>query len=139
MSTRVYLPLTRQALRALVSDSRLGGPIVAHAVTDALRDAWSEADDEECEYAALAAAARESWQFRDEGDSPRRLVIAADVTTLELREVPGEPTAVRVIGDLEWKQVAAAHIDTEDQPRDAVGDGLGELAWFATQEIAGLL
>ncbi|WP_067429221.1 DUF6912 family protein [Nocardioides jensenii] len=137
MSTRIYVPLNRDQLARLVEDSRLAGPLDAHAVTDDLRSAWPEGDSEEWEYAALSAAGDESWQHR--GGGARRIVIAADVTTVEARDLAGEPTAVRAPGDLVWKHVAAAHVDTDDQTADADGVVVAELAWFATQEIADLL
>ncbi|KQZ75224.1 DUF6912 family protein [Nocardioides sp. Root151] len=134
MSTRVYLPLTAERLAALVADARLPGPLDAHAVTEGLRDSWPDGDDEGWEYAALSAAADESWSLR--GVGARRIVVAADVGSVESRGMEGEPTAVRVTGDLTWKHVAAAHVDVDDQT-DATVEG-SELAWFATQEIADL-
>lgn len=138
MSIRIYLPISRERLAGLVADAGLDGPLAAHAVTEGLRTEWSEADEEELEYAALAAAAQESWDSRCPEDRPRRLVVAADVSVVQPRVLPGEPTAVEVIDGLDWKQVAAAHVDTEDQ-RPVDGEALGELAWFATQEIPDLL
>lgn len=137
MSTRVYLPLTSSALAVLVAEGRLPGPLDAHAATDALQAQWPEGDDEQWEYAALAAAADESWQARSGDDRPRRHVVAADVNAVESRD--GELTAVRVTGDLVWKRVAAAHVDTEDLASGPDEDGGPELAWFATQEIADLV
>ena len=49
--------------------------------------------------------------------------------------MPGDdPTLVDVAADLPLRNVAAAHVDTEDDPDDD-----DDLAWFATQEIAHLL
>lgn len=131
--TRAYLPATSSLLAALVAEGRLDGPRRAHAVTDALRAAWPEGDDEGWEYAALMAAAADSLSLRREGDAPRRFVIAVDVAGVE--PVGGEElTSVDVAADVPWKNVAAAHMDTED---DADEDD--DLAWFATQELAHLL
>lgn len=49
---------------------------------------------------------------------------------------PGEadPTLVTVTADVAWRQVAAALVDVADDTQDD-----DDLAWFATQEIAGLL
>lgn len=135
MSTRVYLPLTSTGLAALVADGRLTGPLRAHAVTELLRAEWPEGDQEQWEYAALAAAAEESWSTRGEGDRPRRQVVAADVA--DVRPGEGELTAVVVSGDVRWKHVAAAHVDVDDLTAAPDEDG-PELAWFATQEIADL-
>lgn len=136
MSVRIYLPVTSTLLARLVTEGRLEGPFRAHAVTDALRGAWSEGDEESWEYAALMAAAAASSELCGAEDRPRRYVVAADVPAVE--EVAGDdPTLVDVAADVPWRNVAAAHVDTED--RDAGADPDDDLAWFATQEIAHLL
>jgi hypothetical protein len=133
VSVRIYVPLTSSGLAALVAEARLGGPMRAHAVTEDLRSAWPEADEESWEYAALMAAAADSAALRQAGDVPRRYVVAADVPTVAPAQ--GEDlTLVDVAADVVWKNVAAAHVDTED---DAGEDD--DLAWFATQEIQHLL
>lgn len=132
MSERVYVPATSSLLARLVSEGRLEGPFRAHAVTDALRAEWPDADDESWEYAALMAAAADSVALRGDGDAPRRCVIAADVPSVV--HVPGEDlTLVDVAADVPWKNVASAHLDTVDHASDD-----DELAWYATQEIAHL-
>ena len=136
MSVRIYLPVTSTTLGRLVAEGRLDGPFRAHAVTDTLREAWPEGDEEAWEYAALMAAAASSTELRGAEDRPRRYVVAADVPAVE--EIAGDdPTLVDVAADVPWKNVAAAHVDTED--RDAGADPDDDLAWFATQEIADLL
>lgn len=136
MSVRVYVPLTQAGLAALVADGRLAGGFRAHAVTAALRTAFADGDDEELEYAAMYAAADSSWALRGAGDAPRRFVVAGDVP--EVTELEAEdPTLVAVSADLPWKRVAAAHVDAEDIRDTDLEDA--ELAWFATQEISGLL
>ncbi len=133
MSVRVYVPVTSSGLAGLVAEGRLSGPFHAHAVTPVLRESWPEADDESWEYAALMAAAAASAAMRGSDDRPRRAVVAADVPAFE--PVAGDdPTLVEVAADVPWKNVAAAHVDTAD---DAAEDD--DLAWFATQEIAGLV
>ena len=140
MSERVYVPLTSSGLARLVAEGRLDGPLRAHAVTDALREAWGEGGDQEgWEYAALMAAAATSGRLRGSGDAPRRYVVAADVPSFE--PVPGgDPTLVDVAADVPWRNVASAHVDTADRRPGADPDADDEdLAWFATQEIAHLL
>ncbi|WP_425489942.1 DUF6912 family protein [Nocardioides ungokensis] len=88
MSVRVYVPVTSPLLATLVAEGRLPGPLRAHAVTEALRDGWPEADEESWEYAALMAAAADSAALRQAGDVPRRYVVAADVPAAD--PVPGE-------------------------------------------------
>lgn len=120
---RVYIPLTSAGLAVLVAEGRIPGPVNAHA---------PEGDDEELEYAALMAAADESWSLRGDGDRARRYVVAADVREVQ----PGqgdESTSVRLEHDVTWKNIASAHVDTEDYPGDD-----RDLAWFATQEISDL-
>ena len=134
MSVRVYVPVTSSALADLVREGRLEGPLRAHAVTDVLREEWPDADEESYEFSALLAAGESSWGMRTAEDRPRRHVVAADVAAVV--GVADEVTLVDVVGDLVWKRVAAAHVDTEDW--DGV-DFDDDLAWFATQEIAGLL
>lgn len=134
MSVRVYVPLTSSGLASLVADGRLAGPLRAHAVTKTLVSEWPDGDDEDWEYAALSAAASASWALRTDADTPRRVVIAADVPAFE--EVAGEdPTLVDVAADVPWKNIASAHVDTDDYDSDEDV----ELAWYATQEIRDLV
>lgn len=134
MSVRVYVPLTSAGLAELVDQGRLTGPRTAHAVTDALRAAWPDTDEESWEYAAMLAAGEESWQLRTDQDRPRRLVLAADVPEVS---VGGEElTAVRLSADIPLKRVASVHLDTEDVVGEPDFDE--DLAWFAVQEIAHL-
>ncbi|MFS3128155.1 DUF6912 family protein [Nocardioides sp. Bht2] len=137
MSHRVYLPLDLDRLAVLVSERHLPGPLAAHAVTDALVEAWPDGDQEGWEYAALAAAGDESLAALIAGDSlRRRVVIAADVDEVTPRD--GEPTAVSITG-LQWRQVAAGHVDVETLASSITDSDDGpELAWFARQELAEL-
>lgn len=140
MSVRVYVPTTSAGLAALVEQGRLGGPLRAHAVTPALRAEWSDGDDEGWEYAALMAAAAESAGLRSADERRRRYVVAADVPEACLAPAGPEDdvTRVAVTADVPWKNVAAAHVDTEDWAGDAP-DPDEDLAWFATQEIRHLV
>lgn len=135
MSVRVYVPLTASGLSALVAEGRLTGPFRAHAATAALAQAWPEADEDELEYAAMAAAGDTSWELRGDGDPARRFVVAGDVPAVTV--VPGDdPSLVEVEADLPLKRVASAHVDVTDVAEADLEDT--ELAWFATQEISGL-
>jgi len=138
VSVRVYVPATSGLLGVLQAEGRLPGPVRAHAVTDELRAAWPEADEESLEYAAMMAAAATSAGLRGAEDRPRRYVVAADVP--EVSAVPGEdPSLVDVAADVVLKRVAAIHADTEDRTDLDGPDGDEEpdddLAWFATQEL----
>lgn len=149
MSVRAYVPTTSSGLAAVAESGRIAAPVRAHAVTDALRAAWPDGDDEQWEYAALMAAADSSAGLRAPGHRPRRYVLAVDVA--EALPVPGDdPTAVELAVDVPFRDVAAAHADTEDilDTEDipdtgdtwASGDDEGpDLAWFARQEIRDLV
>lgn len=137
MSERVYVPLTSASLAGLVAEGRLAGPLRAHAVTEALRTQWPEADEESWEYAALMAAAADSAAARADEDVARRYVVAADVPAVS--PVPGDdPTLVDVAADVVWRNVASAHVDTADWGPEGPDED-DDLAWFATQEIRFLL
>ena len=166
---RVYLPGTTTALRSLVDDGELPGPLTAFAVTDQLRRFYAVsdggADVEELEYAALLAAARASLRLLDVDPfaARRRVVLAADVPDASVRPIDDdeeERGAVRVEATVRTADVASAHVDgaeAEDDVRAAVAvvleADLGsedarfvvdqaeghELAWYATQEIGPLL
>ena len=56
---RVYLPLTVTMLRAAVAAGEVRS-VIAYAVTPGLREWYAEGDQDELEYTALTAAARES-------------------------------------------------------------------------------
>jgi hypothetical protein len=124
VTVRVYIPLTSAGLAGLVAEGRIPGPVHAHA---------PEGDDEELEYEALMAAADESWSLRGDEDRARRYVVAADVREVVRPGEGDEPTSVRLEHDVTWKNIASAHVDTEDYPGDE-----RDLAWFATQEIRDL-
>jgi hypothetical protein len=79
---RVYLPSTLPALARALDSGELGPvPLVAYAVTPALREWYAAGDLEELEYAAMAAAARASLRLLAETVEapPRRVVLAAEV------------------------------------------------------------
>ncbi|HEY7485348.1 MAG TPA: hypothetical protein VH912_12875 [Streptosporangiaceae bacterium] len=99
---RVYLPSTLPALARALTGGELGpAPIVAYAVTPALREWYADGDLEELEYAALMAAARASLRLLSEADTdvpPRRVVLAAEVPDGLVAKQPGD-TALLPGGD----------------------------------------
>ncbi|HEY1134555.1 MAG TPA: hypothetical protein VGE77_08250 [Nocardioides sp.] len=154
MTVRVFVPVTSGVLAGIVAEGRLAGPFRAHAVTEALQEAWPDGEAEEWEYAAQAAAGVGSLAARGADDRPRRLVLAADVPAVRPVGDEAEPTLVEVDADLPWKRIASAHVDVEDltpaivaayladEDLPDVVDGVEvdhDLAWFATQEIPTLL
>jgi hypothetical protein len=139
MTVRIYVPATLTALAGYLADGGIGpAPVRARAVTAWLREEWPEADEEEWEYAALMAAADDSAALLTEDDVPRRVVVAADVEAVtESRD----STQVEVLQAFPFRLVRAVHADTGDLERVASYDpeALGDLAWYAVQEIPDLL
>ncbi len=163
---RVYLPSTLPGLRALLETGALGAPpLPAYAVTGALREWYSEGDDEELEYAALTLAARASLRLLDRslvldpGTPARRVVIVAEVDAVEAA-ADVDRAAVRVTDAVPLRLVLAVHVDDPAAETDVraaaeqlVEADLGsedaaftveqadghELGWYATQEIGPLL
>ncbi len=157
---RVYVPASFAVLHRLLLDSGLGPPpLLAHAVTAGLREAYPEGGEEEWEYAAMSAAARDSLGVLTDADPPRRVVLALDVRTARPDEVEG-PTAVVVPDAVPLRVVAAVLVDGEDAADDVragreaypaaeAGDERAEavvercldreLGWWAVQELPELL
>ncbi|KFG75217.1 DUF6912 family protein [Streptomyces mutabilis] len=166
---RVYVPLTLSGLAEARRTGQLGtGPLVAHAVTPALREWYLSDDIEELEYAALNRAALASLRLvaADSGAPRRRVVVAADVPDGAAIVDPDrgiDPAAlgeVRLAGPLPLAEAASVHVDSADAEADvaaaagalAAADGGDddaqfvvdgaedhELLWYATQEIASLV
>jgi len=162
---RIYLPMTMQGLRGLHQDARLApAPRVGHAVTDEYRDLTPDIDEEEREYLVLMAAGVESLQMiATSGDTPRRIVVSADVDAAHVHPRAGSPTAVEVSTEITLRQCSSVHSDESDAEPDVsaaaiamrsssgvdssapaatdVSDPLidRELLWFATQEIPEVL
>ncbi|WP_030418504.1 hypothetical protein VM636_18860 [Streptomyces sp. SCSIO 75703] len=169
---RVYVPLTLSGLAEAHRTGELAtgatGPLVAYAVTPALRE-WCLSDDiEELEYAALGRAGAASLRLlaADPRAARRRVVVAADVPDEAASVDPAgslDPRAlgeVRVTGALRLAEAASVHVDSADAEADVTaaaralpaadaGDGDArlvadgaedhELLWYATQEIPNLL
>jgi Family of unknown function (DUF6912) len=158
---RVYLPSTLPALAGFLAEGEAGPPPVrAFAVTPALREAYASGDDEELEYVAMLAAARQSLRLLagDPDAARRRVVLAADVPDGEVRwnAYDDEPATVLLGGPVPLAALAAGHIDAADAQPDvsAAADAIGaadegdedaaytvdcaeghELAWYAVQEL----
>ncbi|MEU3279537.1 DUF6912 family protein [Streptomyces antibioticus] len=166
---RVYVPLTLSGLTEAHKTGELGsGPLVAYAVTPALREWYDSEDIEELEYAALGQAALASLRLLDADRAAprRRVVVAVDVADriVEADPEPGndaaEPGEVRVTGRVALAKAAAVHVDADgaeavvgaaaealtaaaggDGGARSVVDGAEdhELLWFAPQEIPHLV
>ncbi len=160
---RVYVPTSLAGLRAMLAAGGLGpAPLLAHAVTRALRAQWPDAGDEEWEYAASAAAAQASLGLLARADcsAPRRVVVAVDVAVVREQPAEADPTVVEVEEVVPLRRVAAVLVDDATAEADvragadrwaAAQDGDPgavravercqdhDLGWFATQEIDQLL
>ncbi|MFF3512323.1 DUF6912 family protein [Streptomyces sp. NPDC002573] len=166
---RVYVPLTLSGLAEAYKTGELGeGPVVAYAVTPALREWYLSDDIEELEYAALSRSALASLRLlaADPAAPRRRVVVAVDVPDGTAPADPDrglDPAAlgeVRVAGPVPLAKAAAVHVDAADAEADVteaaralpaaengdddaqfVVDGAEdhELLWYATQEIPNLL
>jgi hypothetical protein len=162
---RVYLPATLPLLSTALDAGQFEVD-VAYAVTPALREWYVEGDIEQLEYAAAAAAARESLQLLADSAagevSARRVVVAADVPDgVAPRPAPDlGRAAVRLAAAVPLSQVVSAYVDSasaQDDVRRAVS-ALGpardgnedarfvvdsvedhELAWYAAQELGVLV
>jgi Family of unknown function (DUF6912) len=163
----VYVPATLTMLQHLVADrtiSAVNG--TAFAVTPALRESYSEGDDDELADVALREAALASVRLlagaADEpasGLPPRRAVLVAEVNGATARP-DLDDAVVRLSGPIVIEDVIAAYVDNADAEtavlaaidavdaadlgdEDAeltVGDAQDhDLAWYATQELAFLL
>ncbi|MFF8483684.1 DUF6912 family protein [Streptomyces antibioticus] len=127
---RVYVPLTLSGLTEAHKTGELGsGPLVAYAVTPALREWYDSEDIEELEYAALGQAALASLRLldADRGAPRRRVVVAVDVADRIVEADPGpdpgpghdrendaaEPGEVRVTGRIALAKAAAVHVDAD--------------------------
>ena len=158
MSVRVYVPTTVRGLASAVAAGGLGpAPFLAHAVTDAVRDALPGAGEEDWEYAAASAAGQTSVGMLDAGQPARRVVLAVDVPAARPADGGEDPTLVEVDEVVPMRRVAAVLADSKDAEaavtaaRDAVREGTAdasralercldhELGWWATQEIPVLL
>lgn len=157
MSVRVYVPCTMSRLQVIVTADGIGpAPFVAHAVTDAVREALPDGGEEDWEYAASSAASLSSVGLLGADEPARRVVVAVNVPSVRSVEVE-DPTVVEVVAAVPLRWVAAVLADTEDAERDVAAARAAdaaespdaarllercldhELGWWAAQEVTGLL
>jgi hypothetical protein len=155
---RIYLPSTLPALADVLREGTVGpAPVHGFAVTPALREAYASGDEEELEYIAMLAAARESLRLlRADPSAPRRRVVLAADAEATWIAYDDEPAAVVVTDPIPLSALASGHVDDEDAEADIAAaveaiaaadagdedaeftvDGAEghELAWYATQEL----
>ncbi len=114
--TRVYVPGTLPLLAGLRENGELGlTPLVAHAVTPALREWYAEGDEEELEYVAFTRAAQAALHLlrRDPGAPRRRAVISVDVPASVIGSVDQDlgSSTVRISAPVSLPTIAALHVD----------------------------
>jgi hypothetical protein len=131
--TRIYVPLDAAGLRDLsVRRALAGPPLVAHAVTEAVRVAQPASDEEEREYTALCDAAATSARLLPPGEH-RRIVVAADVEPGWVDEVPQAegttPSQVMISRPVPLKRIASFHVDEDGATED------DELLWYDATEL----
>lgn len=165
MTARLYVPGDWQGLRETVSASR--GSVAAgsaspahrlrgHAVTDDLRAALPELDEEALEDYVATDPAQESLRLLGEGQPRRRLVLVFEVDALEpvadslTEAVPARGVAVPedVVAWLVDTEEAAEDVDRAASARRSVAGGAWteearqsvdacldhQLAWYAATE-----
>jgi hypothetical protein len=158
---RVYLPSTLPDLADILVKGEAGpSPLPAFAVTPALREAYASGDDEELEYVAMLAAARQSLRLlaADPSAPRRRVVLAADVPDPQVswHAYDDDPAAVLVGAAVLVTAVASGHVDELSAVTDVAAAAAAvpaaeagdddasftvdsaeahELAWYATQEL----
>lgn len=139
---RVYIPATMDELALQTSGQ--WEPQRAYAVTDVLRDAIPDLDEDELAEFAIDAAGMAS--ALDLG-SRLRAVIAADVSRADA--VPDgavHPAAVRVAGKLDPASIACVFVDEEEAAADTRAAGAGDegaaerladrtLLWYDLAEV----
>ena len=124
MSRRVYLPTSSAYLQTLLE----GGALevvgeAAYAVTDALRRAHPQAqDDEELEFLAYAVAVGRA--------AAPKVVLAADIDAVQ---PSGSGAEVRLGGSLTRSAVAALHVEHPVHSAD------GELLWYDASELGAVV
>ena len=155
---RVYLPSTLPALANVLREGAVSpAPLHGFAVTPALREAYASGDEEELEYIAMLAAARESLRLlRADPAAPRRRVVLAADAEATWTAYDDEPAAVVITDAIPLAAVASGHVDDADAEADVTvatdaiaaadagdedaeftvdGAEGHELAWYATQEL----
>jgi uncharacterized protein DUF6912 len=132
---RLYLPSTLPALAAAWRAREFGPPpLTAYAVTPALREWYTDGDEEELEYAAMAQAARDSVGrlAADPGAPWLRVVVACELSAVPPAGADVELGSARLelATAVPWSSVAAVHVDAAAA---APGVGAAAEAWAAAQ------
>lgn len=146
---RVYVPFTPSGLAAAHAAREIGPtPLVAYAVTPALREWCGSTDLEELEYEALGRAAQASLRLlaghtADGADLAdwRRVVVAVDVAERDVAGATGEAEdaaderlgQVWLTRPVPFSKVDAAHVDDAEAAEEV---RVACAAWGATVDEA---
>jgi hypothetical protein len=126
---RVYLAATLPMLRRAHAAGRYAeAGALAHAVTPALREWYTDGDTEELEYAAMLDAAEASLRLLGaDDDAPRRrVVVAVEIPDRAARQAPEAdadpahvlPSTVVLGTAVTAEHVVAVHVDDEAAEAD---------------------
>ncbi|QBX54444.1 hypothetical protein EXE58_02480 [Nocardioides seonyuensis] len=140
MSIRVYKPGSWMNLREVVSVQQQAGDVLApdwntdrhlvYTVTEALRSALPDLDDEGLEHYAMTEAAQASLRlFYDEGEPMRRIVMAVDVDSVE----PVQDGLCEVHAEFSVPNDVVAWLVDTDGAAPAVSDVAGSLPLTGTE------
>lgn len=148
---RTYLPASLDEL----DGSADLAPRRGYAVTDALRAALPDEDEEGHEFAAHLAAADESLvRLAARPDAPAlRLVVTADLDDADVTVLDSSPGPGTVLGEVDvaapvpWSRVACVHVDEPAAAADVraaiAGDDAAverleeaDLLWYDVSELA---
>lgn len=148
---RLYLPATLDELTATTEGDALLAGRTAHAVTQALRAALPDEDEEGWEFAAHLAAADDSLDLlRSRPEAPAlRLVVTVDVPddAVDAGPQPGAmPSAVLLTRAATLAEVACVHVDEPTVAGDVRAALSGDVAadervaeadllWYDVSEI----
>jgi hypothetical protein len=136
-AVRVYVPLDRRGLLALVEERALrsgeGGPVVAYAVTPGLEAAHPGEGAEELEYLAFCDAAGAASRLR-ERSTDRRVVVSADADPDWLADSEGGTAAVSLTADLPRSRIASFHVD-DPTALEAGDESADEMLWYDATEL----
>ncbi|MFC4335310.1 DUF6912 family protein [Salininema proteolyticum] len=119
--SRIYVPADAAFLEKLKEAGSVALEEPVYLVTEALREAFPDADGEDLEYTAFAEAAGVSAGMAT-AERPRRVVVSADLPDKFLEEIPGT-AAAEASGSVKLAKVAAIHVD-DDEAAGAVKEGI---------------
>ena len=130
--TRIYVPLTPDAVRRLAAERRLGpAPVAAFGVTERIERADPAGSEEEWEYAALTEAVEAAAELQGRTNA-KRVVASADVDPGLVSTDGGRQGlgALTVSSAVPLARIVSFHVD------ETAGDqGMADLLWYDATEL----